>query len=106
MISEDEVMLGDWHFDAFEDVVDYSAIPEQLLLVQVVDEKGLMLLHVAPGHQVRKAVGVEADECIDLWPFLGRVKGTDQCCSRYCHISMISISLHYNLLNISFIGFD
>lgn len=61
MVPEDEVVLGDWHFDAFEDVVDYGAIPEELLLVEVVDEKGLVPLDVAPGHQIRETVRVEAD---------------------------------------------
>jgi hypothetical protein len=65
-----------------------------------------MSLDVPPSHEVWEAVGVEADERIDFWPLLNRVNGTDQCCSRYCHISMISISLHCNLLSIYFIGLD
>lgn len=56
MVPEDEVMFGDWHFDAFEDVVDYGAIPEELLLVEVVDQERLMLLDVAPRHEIRETI--------------------------------------------------
>ena len=106
MISEYEVVLGDRHFDFFEDIVNDCPVPKQLLLIEVVDKKGLVFLDVSPCHQVRKPVRMEADQSIHFWPLLNKGKNTDQCCSRYCHISIISISLHFNLLSISFIGLD
>jgi hypothetical protein len=33
MIPEDEVVLGHWYFDAFEDIIYYSPVPKELLLV-------------------------------------------------------------------------
>jgi hypothetical protein len=50
MISKNEIMLGDWNLNSFQNIVDYGSVPKQLLLIEVVDEEGLMLLDVSPSH--------------------------------------------------------
>jgi hypothetical protein len=50
MISKNEIMLGDWNLNSFQNIVDYGSVPKQLLLIEVVDEEWLMLLDVSPSH--------------------------------------------------------
>jgi hypothetical protein len=100
------VVLGDWNFESFEDVVYYCPVPEQLLLLQVVDEERFVPLDVPPGHQEGKSVGIEANQSIDDRPRLLKLSNTVQQCSRHSHISTISISGQANLDSIYFMGFD
>jgi hypothetical protein len=50
MIPKNEIMLSDWNLNSFQNIVDYGSVPKQLLLIEVVDEEGLMLLDVSPSH--------------------------------------------------------
>lgn len=44
------------NFDLSQNIIDYSTVPEELLLVKVIDEKGLVLLDISPCHQIWKPV--------------------------------------------------
>jgi hypothetical protein len=50
MIPKNEIMLSDWNLNSSQNIVDYGSVPKQLLLIEVVDEEGLMLLDVSPSH--------------------------------------------------------
>ena len=50
-------MLGHWHFDLLQDVVDDSTVPQKLLLFEVVDEERRVQLDVLPSHEIGKAFG-------------------------------------------------
>jgi len=43
-------MLGDRDLYLFKNFVNNSPIPQQLLLIQVIDEEGAMLVYVSPSH--------------------------------------------------------
>lgn len=63
-------MLCDWHLDFLEDIINYSSIPKQLLLIQTIDQKRLMQFHILPCHEIGKAIRVEANQGIDFGPEL------------------------------------
>lgn len=56
LITEDKIVLCYWDFDLAQDIIDYGTVPKELLLVEIVDEEGLVLLDVSPCHQVWKPV--------------------------------------------------
>lgn len=70
-------MLCHWNFDLLEDVVDYGAIPKELLLFEVVYEEWRVQLDVFPCHEVGKALGVEADERVYFGPDLNGQTSTE-----------------------------
>lgn len=57
-------MLGDGDIAFLEFLIDQGSVPEDLLLIQVVYQKGFGVFDVAPGLRVGEAVRVEADERI------------------------------------------
>lgn len=70
-------MLGHWHFDLLQDVVDDSTVPQKLLLFEVVDEERRVQLDVLPSHEIGKAFGVETDEGVYFGPKLNNKKCTE-----------------------------
>ena len=55
LVPKHIVVFGYWHFYLFEDIVDDSSVPQELLLVQIIDQVRFMLLDVPPSHQIRKS---------------------------------------------------
>lgn len=104
MISKHKVMLCDRYLDLIQNVIYDCSIPEQLLFLEVVYQKGFILVYVFPGHKVGKAVGVEADQGIDYWPGLyqeivlltsGCLGTTTSTISRFRGIAVQTVSISW-----------
>jgi len=96
----------DWNFNLFQNIIDHCSIPQQLLLIQTVDEKRFMQFDVFPCHQIWKSIGVKTYHRVYFRPQLYGERTTDQWCSKQDHISIISISLQTKRERIYLIGLD
>ena len=59
-ITTDEIVLGGRYVVLAELGIDECAVPENLLLVQIIDEEWAGVIDVAPSLNVGKTVGIKA----------------------------------------------
>ena len=65
-----QIRFNQKFFKLFQNIINYSSIPKQLLLVQTVDQKRFMQFDVFPCHQIRKTLRIKTDHRIHLRPQL------------------------------------
>ena len=93
---------GHWYF--LECVRHHWAVPQQLLLLEIVQQKGTVFLDVLPGGVIGESFGVEADNGVHAWPALDRRGRNSQWVVRWSERSTIWMFLEAIRASSSLIG--